>query len=314
MRYLIGIEGGGTRTTLAFADLEGRELHRCTGPAGLVDPRRPEAAAELLARLVRDGAAEAGLAGPAAALCAGLAGVGNRAERSLVEQALARSGVATRVRVLTDGQTALHGAFAGAPGILLIAGTGSVAYARTDDGRIVRCGGWGMVVGDEGSGFAIGRAALTAALRAEDGRGPATRLLPTVLDVLRVEAADAIPPWAGRAEKAEIAALTPHVVRLAEEGDAVADAILRDAAAELAGHAVALEARLRPWRAPPAVVVYGGVASAAAYRGRIAAALEASDPRLRLREPIADAVAGALRHAREAAAGAADPPAVGTAW
>src|SRR5690606_18298443 len=126
---------------------------------------------EMLTELVREAFAAAGLPGPAAALCAGLAGVGNATERGIVEESLRRAEIAERVMVRTDGETALHGALGGGEGILLIAGTGSVAYGRAPDGRVERCGGWGMVVGDEGSGFAIGRASLTAALQSVDGRG-----------------------------------------------------------------------------------------------------------------------------------------------
>ncbi|HEX8243346.1 MAG TPA: BadF/BadG/BcrA/BcrD ATPase family protein, partial [Longimicrobium sp.] len=145
-----GIDGGGTKTTLALADDDGRELARRVGPAGLVDPRDPTATAEMLAELVRDALAEAGLAEKPAALCAGLAGVGNERERRQVEAALAAAEVAGRVRVVTDGEIALDGALGGRAGILIIAGTGSVAYGQAEDGRVERCGGWGMVVGDEG--------------------------------------------------------------------------------------------------------------------------------------------------------------------
>ena len=155
----------------------GTELARVSGAAGLVDPRHPEHSAEVIAQLVRMASAQAGLSAPPAALCAGLAGVGNEAERVAVEQALA--GTARVVRVVSsDGEIALHGAFGGGPGVLLIAGTGSVAYGRGPDGRMDRCGGWGMFVGDEGSGYALGRAALAAALRSVDGREAETRLLP----------------------------------------------------------------------------------------------------------------------------------------
>src|SRR5690606_5383094 len=119
---------------------------------------------------VGEALASAGIPGPVAALCAGLAGVGNRAEREVVERTLASARLAERVCVISDGETALYGAFAGGPGILLIAGTGSVGYARGEDGRVERCGGWGMLVGDEGSGFGLGRAGLRAALRSADGR------------------------------------------------------------------------------------------------------------------------------------------------
>lgn len=299
-RYIAGVDGGGTRTTVALADEEGRELIRRAGPAGLVDPRHPTAAAEIVAAVVREAVRDAGLPERPVSLCAGLAGVGHRAEREAVRDALAASGVADRVEVVTDGQTALEGALGGGAGVLLIAGTGSVAYGRAEDGRVERCGGWGMIVGDEGSGYAIGRAGLAAALRAMDGRGPETRLLPLLLELLGVDDPSGIPPWAGRATKAETALLTTHVIRAAEAGDAVALELVDREARELAAHAVALCCRLAPWSGEVPVVFHGGVLGTELYARLVRRALEEADPVFRVRPPVADAVAGALRFARAA--------------
>ena len=297
-----GIDGGGTKTTLALADAAGRELVRRVGPAGLVDPRDPAATAEMLAELVRGALAEAGLESPPVALVAGLAGVGNERERRQVESALAAAGVVARVSIVTDGAIALDGALGGGPGILMIAGTGSVAYARGEDGRVERCGGWGMVVGDEGSAWSIGRGGLSAALRAADGRGPATRLLPRFLELLELEDERGIPPWAGRAEKADVAALAVHVFEAAEAGDAVALQLLTREARELAFHAVALARRLEPWSGPVPVAFHGGVLGVEYYAGVVRGALEESEHRFDVRPSVADAVAGALSYARRMAA------------
>jgi glucosamine kinase len=299
MPYLIGIDGGGTRTTLALADGTGRELLRRTGPAGLVDPRRPAATAEMLEGLVKEAFQAAGVEGPAEVLCAGLAGVGSRAEREVVETSLRRSGIARRVLVRSDGETALEGALEGGPGILLIAGTGSIGYGRGEDGRVARCGGWGLIVGDEGSGYAIGRAALARALHAVDGRGPDTRLLPELLEALGLSVPDSIPPWAARAEKSEIAALAVYALRLSAT-DAVAAEIVRDAARDLAAHAVALHSRLGPGSATAAVVLHGGVAGDPVFTDRMEEALREAGPGLELRTGVADAVTGAVAFARRA--------------
>lgn len=295
---MAGVDGGGTKTLVALADESGRELVRRTGPAGLVDPRNPSAAAEVVAAVVREAVREAGLPRGPEVLCAGLAGVGNRTEREAVREALLASRVAERVEIVTDGETALEGALGGGPGVLLIAGTGSVAYARGPDGRVERCGGWGMVVGDEGSGFAIGRAGLVAALRAMDGRGEETRLLPVFLDLLDVEDVRGIPPWAGRAAKAEIAALATHVIRAAEAGDPVALGIAEAEARALAEHADALRRRLDPWPDAVPVVFHGGLLGTELYAGLVRRALDGAASPFRVVPPVADAVAGALRFAR----------------
>lgn len=308
MSWLIGIDGGGTHTTLALADEAGNEIVRRTGPAGLVDPRRPAVTAEMLTELVREAYAAAGVDGPASALCAGLAGVGNRAEREVVEMVLVRSGIAERVAIRPDGETALAGAFGGGPGILVISGTGSVAHGRAEDGRVERCGGWGMVVGDEGSGYAIGRAALQAALQAVDRRGPSTALLDTLLEVLGLSTPEAVPPWAGRAEKSEIASLAVYALRHSEAGDAVASAIVRRAAAALAMHVSALATRLGPWPGEIPVVLHGGVASDPAFQRDILDELGRLDLPLDVRSAASDAVAGAIQLARQLADSAPAPP------
>jgi len=296
MRFLIGVDGGGTRTTVVVADVQGRELARRTGAAGLVDPRAPVATVGVLSSVVRQAMQEAGLDGKAEVLCAGLAGVGNAVEREVVRAALADSEIAKRVLVVCDSEIALEGAFGGGAGILMIAGTGSIAFGRAEDGRTDRCGGWGMVVGDEGSGYAIGRAALSAALRSVDGRGAATLLLPALLQRLDLAGPTEVPPWAGRAAKSEIAALVPAVLELATAGDVPALQILRDAAREQALHAAALAERLGPWDSGPPVVFFGGVFGTELFRDLVTRAMTSLMPGgFRVQQAVEDAVSGAVR-------------------
>ncbi|HET6229921.1 MAG TPA: BadF/BadG/BcrA/BcrD ATPase family protein [Longimicrobiaceae bacterium] len=296
--YFAGVDGGGTRTTVALADDDGREIVRRSGSAGLVDPRRPTASAEVVAALVREAVDEAGLDGPAEVLCAGLAGVGNPAEREEVRAALEASGVARRVMIVTDGEAALEGALGGGAGVLLVAGTGSVAYGRAEDGRVERCGGWGLIIGDEGSAYQIGRAALAAAVRSDDGRGPATRLLPELMREMGVDDPRAIPPWVGRVEKADVAALATAVIAAADAGDAVALRVAEGQARELAQHALALAQRLVPWAGEIPVVFHGGVLGAPLYARLVTRALTESGLAFSVRDPVADAVTGSLRYAR----------------
>ena len=298
MPIFAGVDGGGTRTTVGLADADGRELLRIAGSAGLVDPREPLASAATVAALVREAADQAGVQIPLAGLCAGIAGVNHRDTREAVEAALRHSGVATHVSVITDGEIALDGALGEGPGIMLLAGTGSVAHARAPDGRFERCGGWGMYLGDEGSGYDIGRSALVAVVRAADGRGEETGLAEAVMERLDVTEFDALPPWIGRSSKSEVAALATEVVRLAEGGDAVAGEILARAARELVLHVEALVRRLGPWPGSPRVVLYGGVLRSDYIRELIGAELARRVPEAKLVPTAGDAVSGALRHAR----------------
>ena len=293
-----GVDGGGTRSTLVLADETGAELARVGGPAGIVDPRHTERSAEVIADLVRHALARAKVSDPPAALCAGLAGVGNEAERVAVERSLADAGVAGAVRIVSDGEIALQGAFGGGAGVLLIAGTGSVAYGRGPDGRMERCGGWGMMVGDEGSGYAIGRSGLAAALRSVDGREGETALLPTLLRVLALEGPSGMPPWAGRATKSDIAALARHVLEVAAAGDGLALRVVEHHARELASHVIALAHRLGPWPGDVPVVFHGGVLRSGLYATLVDRNLAQNAHAYRIQPAEADAVHGALAYAR----------------
>jgi glucosamine kinase len=298
MQTFAGVDGGGTRSTLVLANAAGAELARVAGPAGIVDPRQPERSAEVIAELVREALSQAGLAERPAALCAGLAGVGNEPERLAVEGALSAAEVAGAVRIVSDGEIALHGAFGGGAGVLLIAGTGSVAYGLGPDGQRGRCGGWGMMVGDEGSGYAIGRSGLAAALRAVDGREGETRLLPLLLDVLGLDGPTGMPPWAGRASKSDIAALARHVLDAAAGGDALAMSVVEHHARELARHVIALAHRLGPWPGDVPVVFHGGVLRSGLYASLVDLSLSQNAHRYRIQPAQADAVHGALAYAR----------------
>lgn len=295
---MIGVDGGGTSTRVAFADRDGVERVRRNGPAGLVDPRRPEESAGAMVRLIRDTAAEAAIPLPAAALCAGLAGARSGGQRARVVETLTAAGVADRITVVTDAEIALEGALSGAAGILLIAGTGSVAWGRAEDGRVARCGGWGLWVGDEGSGYAVGLAGLRAALRGGDGRGVETRLLPAILDALDLSEPDDVPGWVARAEKAEIGGLAPLVLDQARAGDGVATQILDEAAADLVEHVRALVERLGPWQGPVGVIFHGGLLRVTAIAERVETGLDGLGTTTEVLEAAADAVAGAIRMAR----------------
>ncbi|MDT8341451.1 MAG: BadF/BadG/BcrA/BcrD ATPase family protein, partial [Longimicrobiales bacterium] len=148
------------------------------------------------------------------------------------------------VGVGTDAEAAFHDAFPAGAGILLLAGTGSVAWGRSRAGTVARVGGWGPQLGDEGSGFALGMAALGAVLRAEDGRGPATALRAAVLAHAGVDDPAALPAWAAAAGRARVAALAPAVVEAQRTGDGVAGALVEGAVAALSAHATALRERL----------------------------------------------------------------------
>ena len=160
--------------------------------------------------------------------------------------------IAREVAITNDAEFALAGLDSG-PGVALIAGTGSIALGRDASGRMIQVGGWGHLLGDEGSAYDIGRRAAQAAARAADGRGPTTALLQLVLERWGLTAPRSMIDHAYLTqEKAPIASLAPGVLALARRGDHVARAIRRQACEELAQAAIAVIDSLNVGRPRPA--------------------------------------------------------------
>jgi len=306
---VVGIDGGGTRSRAVVEDGHGRVLARAAGGPGLLEPTAVEAGAERLVALARDVLLEAGGASTADALCCAAAGAGASAVRAAAERALARAGVADRILLVTDLEAAFQAAFgANDAGILVVAGTGSSAWGRAADGRTARAGGWGPMVGDEGSGWWLGQAAVRAALRAHDGRGRATTLSAAVREAAGGAAPEALPAWVVGAGKATVAALAPAVLAAAAAGDGVAATLIRTAADDLAELVAALMCGLGPWAEPPPVAAVGGlftraVGLTAAFDAALARG-GAGAVRRALTAEQRDAARGAAALARAAAAGA----------
>ena len=261
--YVAGVDGGGTRTRVLLLARDGATAGRAEGPAALVRPDRPAAAARVVADTVRRAAEAAGVALPLRALWAGLAGAGRRPVRRALEAALRDERVARGVRVGTDVEAAFHDAFGGGPGIVVVAGTGSVVLGAAEDGRRLQVGGWGGVMGDEGSGYHIGVSALRAIAAATDRRTPPTALTAAVLDLLGLDRPRQLSAWAESATKADIAALAPLAIHTARSGDAAAQAIVRRALDALGDQLSAAIRELFPAASgdPPAVALAGGLIS-----------------------------------------------------
>lgn len=256
-----GVDGGGTRTRVLLLARDGTTAGRAEGPAALVRPDRPAAAARVVADTVRRAAAAAGVTLPLPAVWAGLAGAGQPRVRRALEAALRDEQIARTVRVGTDVQAAFHDAFGAGAGIVVVAGTGSVVLGAAQDGRHLQIGGWGGVMGDEGSGYHIGVSGLRAIARAADGRALPTALTTAVLDHLGLARPRDLPAWAESATKADIAALAPLAIRTARSGDAAAQAVVQRALNALADQLSAAIRQLFPSASddPPPVALTGGL-------------------------------------------------------
>jgi glucosamine kinase len=257
MRAFIGIDGGGTKTDLALVDEHGVLLARVHGETCNQAVVGFEAAVAVLSALIDRAMAEASLDLPASAGWIGMAGADRPDDRSRFARKLrSRCG---NLRITNDAELVLSGTPQGT-GIALIAGTGSIAFARNERGDSGRSGGWGHVIGDEGSAYMVAVDGLRAVAAETDGRGPATRLTADLLTWWRAERAELLIPriYDPTVKKADIAASAPVVVAAAEAGDQVATTILQRAGDDLAVLTASLLDRV-PFETRPVVAGTGGL-------------------------------------------------------
>ena len=170
MIHVLGIDAGGTKTVCHLADESGTLIAEARGPGANL-----QAAGELqVEKVLHDVMAEAVGSRDVvpAAICLGIAGVDRPEDSVIVAGIMRRIGAHARTLVVNDALVALEAGAPGRPGVVIISGTGSIAYGRNANNEGARAGGWGHVLGDEGSGYWIGRAALRAVLRESDRRGP----------------------------------------------------------------------------------------------------------------------------------------------
>jgi glucosamine kinase len=294
MTVVIGVDAGGTRTIAAVSEAD-RVLSRVEGAAGAVRPGRAMTAAGTIATTVRRALAPTGrLRGDV--LVVGASGVGREDERQALRDALRMENLAERLIITTDIEIALVAAFGDGSGIVLLSGTGSFAVGRLADGTQRRQGGYGWQMGDEGSAYALGLAALRAVGQAHDGRAQATSLESALLAVTRARGFDDLIRWSVAAMPIEVAGLAAAVLQAADSGDAVAVALVARAVGDLAELVAAL-VRAFPGAEPVPVALAGGLLSQATFRSAV---LDALTPLARLRvlaDPL-DPVEGALRLGR----------------
>ncbi len=301
MPLVVGVDGGGTKTRVLLADLDGRTLARVEGPATALRPGDERASAEIIGALVHEALASIERAESRPSACVvGVAGGGQERAAQALWHALASSRLADDVNVVSDAEIALDDAFGDAAGVLLVSGTGSVAFSRAPDGRLERCGGWGPVMGDEGSGAWIGRRAMSVITAAHDGREPETALVGAILTTLEAESLEALIPWAADATPADFAALAPTVLQVASQGDLRANALVSLAVEELVLHVRTLARRcFTDERAAVPVACAGGMLSRGSLmRKRIEQRLKTAVPGAAMRTDDVDAARGAVRRAR----------------
>ncbi|MEQ1693814.1 MAG: BadF/BadG/BcrA/BcrD ATPase family protein [Gemmatimonas sp.] len=298
---VVGIDGGGTRTRVVLADANGTVLARTEGAGTALTPGNESHAADIIQSLIAEVLETAQRSETRPAVCVvGVAGAGQERAAQALWSALASRRVADDVSVQADATIALDDAFGDNAGILLVAGTGSVAFARSPEGRLERCGGWGPNVGDEGSGGWLGRRALSVITASQDGREPETALTGAILTALELESLDELIPWAATATPAQLAAMVPVICQVASSGDLRANALISLCVEELMLHVRTLARRcfVDERTTIPVALAGGLMAKGALVRKRLEQRLKSAVPGAIVRVDDVDAARGAVRRAR----------------
>ena len=286
---IIGLDAGGTKTELLARNTSGETFARIGPPANL-QRLGPEATARVLADLIAE--ARRRFSGERVrGVCAGVAGAGREADReALTERLRALLDDVPDLVIVSDARIALEGAFEGESGVIVIAGTGSMALARDRRGGSARAGGWGRLLGDDGSGYAVGRAGLRALAAAFDG-GPETRLRPLFAEAFDLRTPEALIRRV-YAEGWSPAEAAPLVLEAAAAGDAVAAAVVAEETRRLARQVQWLVRRAGDLE--PRFALIGGMTRNAFYRERLRAAILEGLPGWRAEAPRRSPVEGAV--------------------
>jgi glucosamine kinase len=305
---VVGVDGGGSKTRATVADEGGAHLGEVVGPGSAVRQGEVERSADVIAHTVKDALASCEMTHVMPkVLCVGVAGAGREPERQALWQALASRELADEVVIHADFSIALDDAFGEGPGVLLVSGTGSVAFGRGPSGQSARCGGWGPVCGDEGSGQWVGRRALSVVTASADGREPETALVGAILTAAQVNEPQELIAWAAQASPAQLASLAPVVSSVAEAGDLRANSIISLAVEELVLHVRTLARQLfgDERAAIPLALTGGMLTKGTTLRKRLEHRLKSAVPGAQVRvgevNPARGAVRSALRYVTESA-------------
>ncbi len=268
VRLYLGVDGGQSSTTALIADETGAVIGRGReGPCNHVTGAEAvDKFSRVIGGCVRKACVQAGLDPEAVGFAAACLGFSGGAEdKRVLTQALIRS---DRYAVTHDAEIALTGATAGEPGIIVIAGTGSMAFGRNQEGTYARAGGWGYVFGDEGGAFDIVRRALRAALRFEEGWGAATSLSSRLCDLTSTPKVNAALHafYTPEFPRSKVASFAQVVNEEAESGDVVALEILKNAGKQLAGLVRGVYGQLFGGTDRPLIAPIGGTFSSAILR------------------------------------------------
>lgn len=237
MRYVIGIDGGGTKTEFLCMSEKGEHICQFVMPSVHVLTVEKQQAISILQEGIKAIHAKVNSSSSSFFICAGLAGYGeNKKLRKAIEEICEEAFSSNPYCICSDAEIALEGAFQEEDGIMLICGTGSIAIAKVNQQQY-RCGGWGFQLGDEGSGYWLGKRLLQEYTKQCDGRSEKTQVVPYLKSYLQLEKEFDLISYVSsdqHAKREHIASFAPCVRELVKQKDTAAIQIYQEAAKELA--------------------------------------------------------------------------------
>lgn len=299
MDVVVGIDGGATKTRGVLAGLDGRILSVAEDIASNFHHVGIEAAGGAIARVVAELSSKAEVNDPPVSLACGLAGVGRPADHKLMIGELERRFPGSQIILVTDADTTLVGGCLDDAGIIVIAGTGSMIYGKNRKGETDRVGGYGALLSDEGSGYALAVAGLRAIVRSHDGLEPETLITPKILEQLGKSNVEELVTWSllPANGKEEIARLAKSVLEAFTAGDPLAQRIVVDEADYLATGVSILHRRLGLEPATSVVLSGGTFQHCDAYAGLLTRKIRYFLPAAKVGTPKLPPVLGAAMYA-----------------
>jgi N-acetylglucosamine kinase-like BadF-type ATPase len=297
-QYIVGIDGGGSKTDAILVGMDGTVFAQATGgPSNLLFTGVSEAVTNVF-DVILECAKKLNIDSSVVSnVVAGLAGAGRSVERTnfiehLLSHSVKQKFPLKQVRVETDARIALEAAFASGPGIVVVAGTGSIVLYRTEDDKILRAGGWGRLIGDEGSGYMIARDALNAVFRQVDGRGEKTLLTQKALAHFGAASTDEILSKIYY-DRADLPSFAPKVFEAAAERDRQSHLLLIKNAGDLSDQVRVLIMQVRPKKKLPVALMGGLLDSDNVYAKLVRDRILSSLPQVVVQRPKFPAAFGA---------------------
>lgn len=303
MKYLIGIDAGGTKTECAVADLTGNILLTETGKSvNYLIAGANNTSANLFGLIFQCLRKLNINFSEVKQIVIGIAGAGRlkdaeQLERSFIKYLKSKKRKINPVKVVSDALIALEGAFPGKPGCILIAGTGSILFGKDDKGKIHRVGGFGRLIGDEGSGYSIGRKALQAVSGELDGRAVKTLMTKKLFDQMKITDSEDLIAKIYK-ENFDIASIAPLVISSAEKNDKPAQRILNEEADELILHVKSMMKKMNLKKLNVAFI--GGlIGNKNFYSTLLIKKIKSSLPNVTISKPRLSPVEGAILMSKE---------------